>query len=60
MGCVSGKIKLSFDERLALEVSKIKGQDIEVKLIHLIDDYQKLDTESKAYVRGEIKKYLES
>lgn len=58
--CVSGKISLSLDDKLALEISKMKGQDVELKLVNLVKDLEKYKKEDREFIKNEIKKYLES
>jgi hypothetical protein len=60
MGCVSGKLHLSLDDKLRLEISKMKGQDVEVNLVNLVNDIDKYKKEDRAYIKEEVKKYLES
>ena len=60
MGCVSGKLQLSLDDKLRLEISKIKGEQIEVNLVNLVNDIDKYKKEDRAYIKEEVKKYLES
>jgi hypothetical protein len=58
--CVSGKIQLSLDDKLRLEICKMKGQDVEVTLVNLVNDIDKYKKQDRAYIKEEIKKYLES
>jgi hypothetical protein len=59
MGSCSGKITLSIDDKLKLEISKMKGENIEVNLINLLNNYDKYPKKDKEYVKEEIKKYME-
>lgn len=60
MGCVSGKIKLSLDDKLRLEISKMKGEQVEFNLVNLVNDIEKYKKEDRDWVKSEVKKYLES
>jgi hypothetical protein len=58
--CVSGKIQISLDDKLRLEISKIKGEQIEVNLVNLVENLEKYKKEDREWVKSEVKKYLQS
>jgi hypothetical protein len=58
--CVSGKIQISLDDKLRLEICKMKGQDVEVNLVNLVENLEKYKKEDREWVKSEVKKYLES
>lgn len=58
--CVSGKIQISLDDKLKLEICKMKGQDVEVNLVNLVENLDKYKKEDREWVKSEVKKYLES
>lgn len=57
--CISGKITLTVDDKVSLELSKQKGQNVEVNLVSLLDKYDKLNKKDKDYVKNEVKTYLQ-
>ena len=60
MGCVSGKVSISMDERLRLEISKVKGQDIEVNLIDMVKKMDKVNQSDRDYIKKEVIQYMNS
>jgi len=57
---MSGKIQISLDDKLRLEICKIKGKEIEANLVSLVDNIEKYKKEDRDWVKKELKNYMES
>lgn len=58
MGCVSCKstIKLTNDEKL--EIEKLEGVDLSIKLVSLVSDIDRYRKDDKQYVLNKVQTYL--
>ena len=59
MGNCNGKISLSIDDKVKVDISKMKNEGVEVNLVNLLENYDKYPKKDKEYVKEEIKKYME-
>ena len=59
-GSCSGKVKLSLNDKLNLEISKLKGEEIEIKLVNLLENFETYEKDDKAYIKKELLNYLNS
>ena len=60
MGSCSGKVYLSIDDKVKVEISKMKNEGLEVNLVNLLENYDKYPKKDKEYVKKEIKNYMEA
>jgi UPF0288 family protein (methanogenesis marker protein 3) len=58
MGCVSGKMSIKLTEKDKLEIEKLEGSDLSLKLVELVDNIDKMKKDDKVYVMNHVRSYL--
>ena len=58
MGCVSGKMSIKLTEKDKLEIEKLEGSDLSIKLVELVDKIDTLKKDDKIYVMNQVRSYL--
>jgi len=60
MGCVTGKLNLTLDDKMQLEISKNRGEDFNVRLVNLLENRDKFSRKDKRYIIDETVKHLKN
>jgi hypothetical protein len=58
MGCVTGKLSIKLTEKEKLEIEKLEGSDLSLKLVDLVDNIDRMKKEDKNYVMNQVRSYL--
>ncbi len=58
MGCVTGKLSIKLTEKEKLEIEKLEGSDLSLKLVDLVDNIDRMKREDKNYVMNQVRSYL--
>ena len=58
MGCMTGKLNLTLDDKIQLEISKNRNEDFNVRLVNLLERRDKFSVKDRRYITDETIKYL--
>jgi len=60
MGCNSGKLTFSLDDKVKLEILKNKDDEYSIQLGNLLENRDKFTKKDKKYITDETVKYLKN